>query len=59
MPSEPVARRGNTPQRTAMAGSGALQAANSSLPGTSTKRRHKYPSESADASMQRVIRQPR
>ena len=59
MPSEPIVRLGNSPQQTAMAGCGALQPANSSLPGYSTKRRHQYPFESADASMQRVIRQPR
>jgi ribonuclease PH len=59
MPSEPVVRRENTPQRTALAGCGALEAANNSLPASGTKRRHPYPAEGADASIQRVIRQPR
>jgi hypothetical protein len=59
MPSEPVVRRGNTPQRAAMAGCGALESADNSLTASGTKRRHQYPAEGADASTRRVIRQPR
>jgi hypothetical protein len=59
MPSEPVVRRGNPLQQAAMAGCGALEAANISLSDSSAKRRRQYPAEGGDASMQRVIRQPR
>ncbi len=59
MRSKPVVRRGEAPELAVMKAHRGIEADNTDLSAATVRHRFKYSADGADASIRRVIRQPR